>query len=113
MSATTTITIKVWDGTPIGRPVEVPAILINKDLAVIRELVTDETGRRRWSVTHVGTGFGAVTGARTRRHAMRAARQLIALGADWNFTEINAVKLWPKDVVAEIRTIRIEARAWA
>ena len=60
----------------------------------------------KWGVTHASTGYSASYGP-TKACTEHAARRLRDVGVDWNFTDPNTVKTFPKAQINKIRVIRV------
>lgn len=84
--------------------------------AIHNTLVRDwEAGRwstdpRRWTVTHVNTGWGVGTRMSTRAKALRLARAMVAMrGLNWSFTSPEAVRRrWKKADFVRVRDRIVE-----
>jgi hypothetical protein len=57
-----------------------------------------------YHVTHAATGY-SVAKSKTKKIARTLARKLAACGADWSFSEPEAVKAWPKEWTDAVRAI--------
>lgn len=58
-------------------------------------------------IAHIVTGY-SVLRSPSKTRARIAIRKLLRLPVDWSFTDPNAVKGWPKDVLRDIKHINAE-----
>lgn len=65
---------------------------------------------RGWVVPHRPTGYAVLNEIPSERNAKWLARELQKVGVDWQFANPDTVKTFPKEALAQIKDLRLQAR---